>query len=238
MKIVVVDSAKSVRSRLLELLREYSVCEVLGVFESAQDARALKDSEDEIDAFVLGVSKINADLPSLVAGLRQHWKDAAIVIVSDNENMAVRAFELDAVDYLMMPITVARFSETLRRIKERFLVGSPLQKQPLLHVRDRGKHIFLGLNEVSHIEADQGVLTVHTAEKRYLLDGSLKAIQAKYDDSFLRIHRKTLVNKMFISGLDREDGVNMLHLTGVEQPFTVSRRHVSNVTGWVKKLSR
>lgn len=160
-----------------------------------------------------------------------------IVIVADDEAMAARAFEIDAADYLVMPVTVARFSKTLRRINERYYQGSGNKRQAVLHVRDRGKHIFLALQDVIYIEADQGDLTVYTSDKRYMIDGSLKAVQAQFDDDFLRIHRKTLVNKSYINQLQREEGVNVLQLEGIDRVFPVSRRHVSNVVRWVRKLS-
>jgi len=236
MNIVVVAEAKSARYRLLELLQDYSICEIGAVFDNAREARALGDNEMQVDAFIIHVPRSNSDLSSIL-NLRRYAEDAAIVVVSDDETMAARAFEVDAADYLVMPITVARFSETLRRINERYFQGSEFRRQSVLHVRDRGKHIFLGLHDVIYIEADQGVLTAHTADKRYMLDGSLKAIQARFDDEFLRIHRKTLVNKSYINQLEREEGVNILQLEGVDRAFSVSRRHVSNVTRWVKNLS-
>ena len=52
-----------------------------------------------------------------------------IVIVADDEAMAARAFEIDAADYLVMPVTVARFSKTLRRINERYYQGNDNKRQ-------------------------------------------------------------------------------------------------------------
>lgn len=237
MNVVVVAEAKSARYRLLELLQDYSNCEISAVFDNVREARSLNECEGQIDAFFIHVPKTNSDLSSYVLSLKRYAENAAVVIVSDDETMAARAFEVDALDYLVMPVTVVRFSEALRRTNERFLQNSESKTQSVLHVRDRGKHVFLGLHEVMYIEADQGVLTVHTANKRYMLDGSLKSIQARFDEHLLRIHRKTLVNKSYIYQLQREEGVNFLQLEGVDRSFLVSRRHVSNVTRWVKGLS-
>ncbi|MGH1539751.1 MAG: LytR/AlgR family response regulator transcription factor [Arenicella sp.] len=237
MKIVVIDKDKSVRARLSHLIGDYSVCDIVGEFQSRHDVAQVLSLNQQIDVFFIGTILKDGSGIDMAMALREQRPDATIVFTANDEMYAAQAFELDAVDYLIKPITVTRFADTLRRMKERYLIDSPLERQPLIHVRDRGKHIFLGIDEVLFIEADQGILTVHTRKKRYLLDGSLKAIQEKYQNCFLRIHRKTLVNHQFIAGITRDDGVNMLHLHGAERLFAVSRRHVSNVSKWVRNLS-
>lgn len=237
MKAVIIDKDKSARARLSLLINDYSVCQIVGEFPSMSDAAGLIESDQTVDVFFVGTQLKDIKGIDLADIIRQNRPDAGIVFTSGDGSYALPAFEIDAIDYLIKPITVTRFADTLRRIKRRLLLGSTMERKPLIHVRDRGKHIFLSIDEVLYIEADQGILTVYTRDKRYLMDGSLKAIKEKYQDDFLRIHRKTLVNQAFIAGLSRDDGVNMLKVHDVDELLPVSRRHVSNVSRWVKGIS-
>ena len=91
------------------------------------------------------------------------------------------------------------------------------------------------LSDVLYFMADSKYVTVHHTNGEVLIDDPLKSLEERFGDRFVRIHRNALVCKDAIESLSRDDkGHCFIHLKGVEQPISVSRRHVP----LIKKMMR
>lgn len=152
----------------------------------------------EMDGFSV-VSEVGMQMP-------------AVVFVTAHDQHAIQAFEINAIDYLLKPVTKDRFDHALRRAKVRLrmrpneeanrqIMGllesivSPRPHVKRLAVRSGGKTIFVDVKEVDWIEAAENYVQLHCGKNGHLLHVSLNTLEKSLDpDTFLRIHRSIVVN--------------------------------------------
>ena len=161
----------------------------------------------------------------------------AVIFVTAHAAHAVTAFELDAVDYLTKPVRGERLQQALhkaeRSLKERRAAqGAEPVDSLLIHERGRAERI--PLSEVLYLRSEHKYITVRTATRSLIMDGTLSDLETRYADRFVRAHRNTLVARAAIRALDRHDeGVEgeawALRLAGLGEPIIVSRRMLSAV---------
>ncbi len=137
-----------------------------------------------------------------------------IVFVTAYDEHAVRAFEVNALDYLLKPFDAARLAATLNRIRRELTldrvgdsdlrdrmtrvleqVGARPMRASRLHIHTEGGVTFLPTEEIRWIEAAGNYVRVHTAGATHLLRRTLTSLQDDLDpEEFIRIHRSTIVN--------------------------------------------
>jgi two-component system LytT family response regulator len=142
----------------------------------------------------------------------------AVVFVTAYDEHAIRAFEVNALDYLLKPIDRDRFQKTLRRVRRQIdgARSEPLEKKLaslLQHLEDsktehqRAKHssriavkesgrvFFLSVDEIDWIGAQGNYIQIHTARVAHLLRETMNGIESKLDpEKFIRIRRSTIVS--------------------------------------------
>jgi two-component system LytT family response regulator len=136
----------------------------------------------------------------------------AVVFVTAHDQYAIQAFEINALDYLLKPVTAARFQQTLQRSKNRLQSQSPghANRQILqlletlaapsryikrMAVRSAGKTVFVDAEEIDWIEAAENYVQLHTARATHLLHVAMNTLEKSLDPAlFLRLHRGIIVN--------------------------------------------
>lgn len=136
----------------------------------------------------------------------------AVVFVTAHDKYAIQAFEINAIDYLLKPVTEERFTQALERVKERlnsnsdkgddrqirYLLESltaPKRYVKRLAVRASGKVVFVDTADIDWIEAAENYVQVHTSRSGHLLHVTMNALEKSLDpEMFLRIHRSVIVN--------------------------------------------
>ena len=135
-----------------------------------------------------------------------------IIFVTANDDFALRAFDVHALDYLVKPCTLERLQQALRRARvqlrrnqtgevQRRLTAllHDLKSQPKLAdrlpVKSEGRIIFLGLSEIDWVEAADNYVKVHVGKQTHMLRQTMAVLETKLPgDRFLRISRSTIVN--------------------------------------------
>lgn len=135
----------------------------------------------------------------------------AVVFVTAHDQYAIQAFEINAIDYLLKPVTGQRFAKALERVKAhlpdaaspdsrqiRYLLESlaaPKRYVKRLAVRTSGKVLFVDAGEIDWIEAAENYVQIHTPRSGHLLHVTMNALEKSLDpEIFLRIHRSIIVN--------------------------------------------
>jgi two-component system, LytTR family, response regulator len=134
------------------------------------------------------------------------------IIVTAFDRYAVRAFDANAIDYLLKPVGQARFERALARAKERIAESSKedvaerivatleqinrQDKYPdRLPVSESGRILFVKTKEIDWIEANGNYVRLHVGARTYEIRETLNNLERKLDSrNFLRIHRSTMVN--------------------------------------------
>jgi len=136
----------------------------------------------------------------------------AVVFVTAHDQYAIQAFEINAIDYLLKPVTEERFAQALARAKLRIrlkpadeanrqilslleTIASPRRYLKRLAVRSEGKTLFVDVEDVDWIEAAENYVQLHTARSGHLLHVAMNTIEKSLDpEMFQRIHRSVIVN--------------------------------------------
>ncbi len=203
---IVVDDEEPAREELSWLLSQCDGVQVVEQCSSAQQAiEHLNSSDCDVDLCFLDI-----DMPGLDGvRLAESWRDnradekPLVVFVTAYEEHAVDAFSLDAVDYLLKPVRLARLHRTLHRARRRLGKSTPPATElgddsssPLerISVEELGEYRVIAVDQILWIEADEGFATVHTCDGAYLTDFSLKFMEENLDSEyFFRCHRSYIV---------------------------------------------
>jgi two-component system, LytTR family, response regulator LytT len=213
LRTLVVEDEWPARNYLVELLQASRLAEVVGAVPTVEQAREAIDENSAgtlveavfVDVQLLGEgqSETGIDLVrSLVGGVGAPM----FVLATAFDRHAIEAFELGVVDYLLKPFTEDRVTQALRRLHERRPATAPttLATTSRIVARKKRSLVFLELHEIWAFETEDRLTSVHTAHGTFDLDLSLAAIEASFGRTFIRVHRKWLVNASHIKELERD----------------------------------
>lgn len=208
LRVLLVDDEPLARLRLRSLLQDCAdpATEVVG--EAGDATRALSLLRDTAcDVVLLDIGLPGLDGLQLASALRALPRAPAVVFVTAHAEHALRAFELDAADYLTKPVARERLRSALQRVGQRLRASDPAtaagDATPLLVVSDRGRLLRLPLHEVLYLKAELKYVTLRTPQHSYVLDDPLSELEQRLGDGFLRIHRNALVARHAVRALER-----------------------------------
>jgi two-component system LytT family response regulator len=136
----------------------------------------------------------------------------AVVFVTAHDKYAIQAFEINAIDYLLKPVTAERFAKALDRAKSLLqarnadepgrqilslleTIAAPRHSLKRLAVRTAGKTVFVDVADIEWIEAAENYVQIHAGRAEHLLHVTMSALEKSLDpELFLRIHRSVIVN--------------------------------------------
>src|SRR5262245_41000575 len=209
-RVLIVDDEPLARKRLRELLKGDS--EIVVVGECANGAETLSATRElSPDLIFLDVQMPGIDGLGVSEALNGR-ESPLFVFVTAYEQYAVRAFDAQAVDYLLKPFDRARFTRALRRAKERIrekdrdyvnrrILGmlSEIKDKPQyldrLVIKNNDRVFVLKTDEIDWIEAEGNYVRIHFGKQSSLMRETLTRLAAQLDPrKFPRIHRSRMVN--------------------------------------------
>lgn len=242
LRAIVADDERPARSFLVALLRSFDDVEVVGEASSGKQAVALIEKERP-DLALLDWQMPGLDGPGVVRMLR---KDALplVAFVTAYDEYAVRAFEVNAVDYLLKPVDGARLRETVNRVRARIelaetaehaangqgssdgRVAAP-QTLPLdrIPVRRGEELIIVPVSQIASIVADGELLNITTVRnERHTITYRLKDLERRLDaQRFVRLSRGTLANIDLITRIGIMPGGTHVAILNTGHKLAVSR---------------
>lgn len=235
---LIVDDERLARQDLRKLLDDLSEVEVLGEASDGEDALE-KIKQLDPDLLFLDIQMPGISGFDLLEKLDSQIK---IIFVTAFDEYAIRAFEVNALDYLLKPVSAKRLKESLGRLETETLESQVDDQRPLKH-RDRllirlDNHLrFLKVDDITCIESAGDYSEVHTQDgAKHLVYKPMNEWERRLpEDTFCRIHRSTIVN---LDALERlEEWFNhsfRVYINGIEKPFVMSRRYAAKLK---KKMS-
>ena len=225
---VIVDDEELARGLLREYLREAGGVEV--VAECANGFEAVKAvTEHKPDLVFLDVQMPKLDgfevLELIDSGV-------AVIFVTAYDQYAMRAFDANAVDYLLKPFSADRFRKAIERVRQR--LGNPVpaaqkisaselsaaarppeQKLERIVVKDGTKVHIIPMDKLDYVEAQDDYIALRSEKKNYLKQQTISSIEAQLDPKrFVRIHRSYIVNLERIARIEpytKDSRVAVLH---------------------------
>ena len=252
LNVLIVDDEQLARHRLCTLLGDCTQPTVTVGGEAQNAAEALTWlNKMQFDAVLLDIHMPGDDGLALARAIKSLRHQPAIVFITAHAEHAVEAFELTATDYLTKPVRLERLQNSLQKIEhfrqsisrlqpESMPENAPAAGNDVLIIQDRGITERLPLAEVLYLKAELKYISVRTALKTHILEGSLSELEARYPANFLRIHRNALVAthamRALVKHLDPDEGECWaVRLSGVDEVLMVSRRQLAAVRGVIAK---
>ncbi|MTI15296.1 response regulator transcription factor [Sansalvadorimonas verongulae] len=241
MKVLVCDDEPLARERMRIMLDRITGVEA--VKEEAGDGQhALQLIEKHTpDIVLLDIRMPGMDGLACAQHIARMDTPPAVIFCTAYNDHALDAFKAQAVDYLLKPVRQAQLEDTLQRAQRltrsqlsalNAKQGEGAQQSPDSHISARThKGIeLIPVDDITLFHADHKYVTVHYSRGEVLIDESLKSLQSRLGESFVRIHRNALVAHDAIENFMRnEQGFYEIHIRGKEHPMVVSRRHVASV---------
>lgn len=245
LRAMVVDDESLARARMRTLLSDCTRPAALCVAEAANAMQALAlVQHHSVDVALIDIHMPGADGLTLARALQALEPPPALIFVTAHAEHAVDAFELEAVDYLTKPVRLERLQQALQKVERlvqsrRGLAADSPQSDVLI-IQERGRTERVPLAEILYFKAELKYVTVRTATRSYIQDGSLNELEEKYPADFVRIHRNALISRRAVRALekhfDAEEGEGWaVRLNGVDELLAVSRRQLATVRELVSR---
>jgi two-component system LytT family response regulator len=225
MKALIIDDERLARAEVRRLLDDFDWVKVVGEAENAEQALALIQAQQP-DLLFLDVQMPDKTGFELIEEIRGEMP--RIIFTTAYDEFALRAFEVNALDYLMKPITPDRFAAALSRVREEPLAPedqSPLRSSDQVFVRDGERCWFIPVSRIRLLESEGNYTRVRFENQSPLIYRSLSTLEQRLPaDDFFRINRQQVVNLHFIERIETwfSHGLK-IWLKGVEE-CEVSRR--------------
>ena len=218
---IICDDEAPARSELRFLLDETGQVEVVAEAANVREAiERLKDQGADVmflDINMPGATGIQlADALSFVTAYSEH---------------AVKAFDVNAVDYLVKPVETERLRQAIAKVKVYVSGHARVGRGERIPVEKGGKKLLIPTDHIHFIMAKDDYSYLHTDTDRYLSTVSLAQLEAKLEPyGFFRVHRRYLVNLACVAEVEPISGGTLqLQLTGEEEKIPVSRRRVASL---------
>jgi two-component system response regulator AlgR len=243
LKVFVVDDEAPARVRLKALLADCSAQLPLQLVGEAGNGQEALDrlAEAPAEVVLMDIRMPQMGGIELARHLNKLEHPPVIIFTTAYDAYAIQAFEQRAIDYLLKPIRLGRLLEALSRARDavplRTEVLQELVPEPrsFLSVHERGKVLLIPIEKVLYLRAEMKYVTVRTAEREYLIEESLTALEKEYAVRFVRTHRSCLVARAAIAGLEKGGDAGesgwLLKLKGLEERLPISRRQLASVRG-------
>lgn len=220
LRTLIVDDERLARKRLRSLLADHASVEVVGEAGDLDEACRLV-REKMVNLLFLDVQLSPQSgfdlLPQLGTPIPQ------VIFVTAHEHYAVRAFAVEATDYLMKPVTPPRLAEALVRAQRQC---SSLPAAPKLVLQDGERVRQVAPAQIAALAAEGHYTRIHLADAPAMfVSHSLKTLAAQLPEAdFLRLDRSLLINRSRIAGFDVQSrNTAILHLHEVPEAITLGR---------------
>ncbi|MGH9752389.1 MAG: LytR/AlgR family response regulator transcription factor [Blastocatellia bacterium] len=234
-KAVIVDDERLARNNLRSLLAQHPQIRLVG---EADDVDSAIDTIDRTrpDVVFLDIQMPGESGFELVNQIGQDNLPLKIIFVTAFDEFAIRAFEVNALDYLLKPVNPERLAKAIERLAaspatpERS--SRPLEYDDFLFLPFGDTSRFLRVRDIKCIRAADVYSEIFTAggEKTLVLKPLSEWEERLPEKHFARIHRSTIINVEFVERVEKSFNYSFeVHLRGAGEPFTMSRRYAARL---------
>ena len=236
MKILIVDDEPLARERLhrhiLEIDGDYDI------IEAENGLAALQQSEQHHpDIVLLDIRMPGMDGIETAGKLSELETPPAIIFTTAFDEYALDAFDSHAIAYLLKPIRKEKLEKALlsanklNRVQLQNITKDERSTQEQhLSVRIHSGVRKINLKDIYYFLAEQKYVTVKYREGEVLIEESLKSLEARFSQTFIRIHRNALISKQQLTAIRKDQqGRYLTELKDIDEKIEVSRRHVATV---------
>jgi two-component system LytT family response regulator len=172
-----------------------------------------------------------------------------VIFVTAHDRYAIRAFEINAIDYLLKPVSRERFAEAMRRMRERLALAdnadsmlrsmlqtlaSPRKHLSRLAIRSGGKTFFVAMSDVDWMQAAENYVELHVGNAKHLAHLSMQSLEETLDPSqFLRIHRSYIINVSRVKEMENAGRGEFVFVLRSGERLQSSRTYHDRIKAWM-----
>jgi DNA-binding LytR/AlgR family response regulator len=200
MNCIIVDDDK-LSCKLLEgYVNKYSSLNLVGVYNDPVSARNDIAKQKDVDLILLDIKMPEMDGFDLLGSL-DHPPN--VIVVSGGEEFALRAFDFNVVDFLLKPVSYARFCKAIDKVMRYFSPKEPPKSgDEEIFIKKGSSLVKLKLREIVYVEALENYVTLNTGTDKYTIHFTMKAIESQLPSGvFIRVHRSYIINKKMIQAI-------------------------------------
>ena len=215
-KTLIADDEQPARDRLKTLLAEHK-----GKIEIIGEAKNGIECREMIDNLKPDLLFLDIQMPGLngFEVLQQTNHSPIVIFCTAFDEYALKAFETNSIDYIVKPIKAERIRKSIEKLDslnsnpdkkemlkliESYISQAPRKELTSMPVKVGDRMLFVRIDEIVYFSAEEKYVTIHTKDgKSYISHSTLKSLEDKLDDKFLRVHRSLLVNVSRIKEIDK-----------------------------------
>jgi len=198
-KCLIVDDEPIARKILIEYLADLTDIEIVGQLKNAIEVTDFLVN-NEVDILLLDINMPRLSGVQLLKNLKN---PPLVIFTTAYSEFAVEAFELEAFDYLVKPISFDRFLKAINNAKKRLKEGEIKTENARLFTVKEGKRIYkVELSAIYLVQAYGDYVRLYTKEKTYLTKDKFNNIKAILSDTFLQVHRSYIINLEYLDYLE------------------------------------
>lgn len=240
LKCIIVDDEKLARDLLVEYLSQYNDIEVVATCKNGTEA--VQEIEDKKpDLLFLDVHMPGINGFEVLENVTHHPR---VIFTTAYDKYAVKAFEQNAVDYLLKPIEEERFQQAIEKVMEvisgpkpdltallkDFAEMSPQRHSDSLFVQKSDKFYRISAADVLYLEASGDYTIISTGQEQYVSSNGISKLEEKLDPQFfIRIHRSTIINQNHLREIEKHFNGGLIVKMDNGKSFPVSRSYVKKI---------
>jgi DNA-binding LytR/AlgR family response regulator len=201
MNCIIIDDDKLSRRVIEEYLNKTESLSLLGSFATAVEAINFLKQHDNVDIIFLDIEMPEMSGIDFLDTLKNHPQ---IIIISSKGKYALDAFEYDVTDYLLKPISYARFYKAVDKAVSRTQKSnlSSIGKDEIF-IKKNSSLVRLKYDDILWVEALENYVIFNTFADKYTIHFTMKAVEQKLPSTkFVRVHRSYIVNTSSIDEID------------------------------------
>ncbi|MEM9856413.1 MAG: LytTR family DNA-binding domain-containing protein [Bacteroidota bacterium] len=239
---VIVDDEKLARELLMEFLEPYPEIEVLA--QCSKGTEAIEKIEDlKPNLIFLDVQMPGMDGFDVLEALEHK---PYVIFTTAYDQYAIKAFDNNAIDYLLKPLDEDRFKRAVDRASERIKSEDSNFDELIESLKDSGgdgkkysTHLFvqksekllnIDVNDILHLEASGDYTILTTKTDQFLSSSGIGKLEGKLDpEKFIRIHRSTIINLNYLKEIEKHFNGGLIVKMENTKSFPVSRTYAKQI---------
>ena len=207
LNILIADDEAPARNRLRDLLGDIKNVSIVAEAKNGKEAIDLA-LETKPELMLLDIRMPVMDGIEAAQHAQKLEPKPHIIFTTAFDAYAIKAFDLNAIDYLLKPIRLERLQTAINKAHalqpKQIVALRPLQKSRThLSIHERGRVLLVPIETIIYLRAELKYITVRTAEREYLIEESLTNLEVEFGERFIRLHRNCLVAPPFIAGYEK-----------------------------------
>ena len=252
-KCLIVDDELTARQGLKMLCEENPHLNVVGICKNGMEAI------DEIQALKPDLVLLDVQMPGVNGfEVAQNISEPKpkIIFITAHDQFAIKAFEINAIDYLLKPFSDERFDQAIQKAIELIQLNQSQNLERLIKstenksqegsanqdnndserlvIKSDGSVHIIQKAEIRFIEAFDYYVKVHVGDRFYLIRETMKKMEQFLDDRFMRIHKSSIVNRTHVKSMIKHSSTEYEVVLHASEKLKVSRSKIAELKEWLR----